>query len=137
MFSPTFTITLIHPTIFVKFCAKILFCFDTVPQPLFFNLTKITRHCLYKTHKIFEKFGGVSQTFSISSLKFLHKPASHYEKSQNMSLVFHPQWEAIDLQFLSSLWVVAEQAICSQLVYEQSQNFVYTHKFAILSTSVY
>ncbi len=100
IFSSTFTITSIHPTIFLKFYAKILFCFDTIPQPLFY-LTKITRHNFYKTYKIFEKFGGVSRTFSISSLKFLQKLASHYEKLQNMSQIFHLQWETIDLRFLS------------------------------------
>ncbi len=54
--------------------------FFLVPQLLFFNLTKITRHYFHKTYKIFEKFDVVSRTFSISSLKFLLKLASHYEK---------------------------------------------------------
>ncbi len=100
----------------------------------FFCFTKITQHYFYKTCKIIKKFDGVSQTFSISSLKFLLKLASHYEKLRNISEVFHLWWETVDLWFL---WVVAEQAICSQLVNEQSQNFVYRHKFTILSTSVY
>ncbi len=48
---------------------------------------------LYKIYKIFEKPDGVARTCSISSLKFLLKLASHYEKLQNMSQVFHPRWE--------------------------------------------
>ncbi len=71
--------------------------FNKIFSPLFFfvsaqfhnhfflNLTKIMRHYFYKTYKIFEKFDGVLWTFSISSLKFLLKLASHYEKLQNMS----------------------------------------------------
>ncbi len=70
-------ITLIHATIFLKFSAKALFRFDTVPQPFFLNLTKITRHYFCKTYKIFEKFDRVSQTFSVSSLKCLLKLVSH------------------------------------------------------------
>ncbi len=42
IFSPTSTIALIHPTIFLKFCAKILFCFDSVPQPTPANVEKMT-----------------------------------------------------------------------------------------------
>ncbi len=34
IFSPTFTITLIYPTVFLKFCARILSRFDAIPQPL-------------------------------------------------------------------------------------------------------
>ncbi len=127
IFSLTFTITLIRHTIFLKFYPKILFCFDTVSQNFFKNLTKITLHYFYKTYNIFDKFNGMSRTFSISSLMFLLKLALHCENLRNVPQVFHPQWETIDSRL----------AICSQLVYEQSQNFVYRHKFAILSTSVY
>ncbi len=131
IFSLTFTITLIHTTIFLKFCAEIFLCFFTVSQSFFFNLTKIMRHSFYKTYKIFEKF-EVLRTFSISSLMFLLKLASHYKKLQNMSQVFHPQWETIDLQFLSlsscrtsdlfqtCLWTIAE--VCLQT---QVRDFVY------------
>ncbi len=97
--SPTFTITYIHSTIFLKFCVKILFCYDTVPQLLFFFKS---RNIIFtKLVKIFEKFDVVSRTVSISSLKFLVKLVSHYEKLQNMSQVFHPRWETINLRFLS------------------------------------
>ncbi len=120
LFSPTFTITLIRPIIFLKFCAKILYCFDTVPQLLLFKLTKITRHYFYKTYTIFEKFERVSRTFSISSSKFLLKLSSHFKKLLNMSQVFHLRWETIGLQFWSMgscrtndlfptcLWTIAE-----------------------------
>ncbi len=74
IFYRTFIITLIQPTIFLKFCAKILFCFDTVLRPHFFflNVTKIVRHYFYKTYKIFEKFDGVSRTFSINTRRQNH-----------------------------------------------------------------
>ncbi len=78
----------------------------------------------------FSKNLVVSQTFSISSLKFLLKLASHYEKLQNVSQVFHSRWETLDSWFFSMgscrtsdlfptcQWTIAE--LCG-------------HKFAILS----
>ncbi len=91
-----FTVTLIHPIIFLKFYAKILFLFrPSSSTTFFFNLTKIRRHYFYKTYKIFEKFDGVSRTFSVSSLEFLLKLASHYEKLR--SQVFHPRRERLTI----------------------------------------
>ncbi len=81
-------------------CKNFFFLLTQFHNYFFFNLTKIMRHYLYKTYKIFKKFNGISRTFSINSLKFLIKP-SQYENFQNMSKVFHPRWETIDLRFLS------------------------------------
>ncbi len=66
----------------------------------FFRHTKIRRHYFYKVYKIFEKFDGVIRTFSISSLKFFLKLASHIKKLRNMCQVFHLRWETINLRFL-------------------------------------
>ncbi len=93
----------------------------------FFFLTKITRHYFDKTYKIFEKFDRVSGTFSISSLKFLLKLASYYKKLQNMSQIFHPQWETIGLRFLpmgscrtsdlfpTCLWTIGELCLLTSV----------------------
>ncbi len=69
---------------FPKILCKNSFFFRHSSATTFFYFTKITRHYFTK-HKIFEKSDGVTRTFSISSLKFLLKLASHYEKLLNTS----------------------------------------------------
>ncbi len=68
----------------------------------------------------------------LSSLKFLFKLASHYEKLQNMSEIFHPWGETIDLWFLfmgscrtwnlfqTCVWTIAELCLWTQI-----RNFIY------------
>ncbi len=110
----------------------------------FFNLTKITRHYFYKTYKIFENVDGVSRTFSISSLKFPLKLASHYEKLQNMSQVFHPRWKTIDLRFLSvgscrtsDLFLTCLCTIAELCLRTQVREFVYKCVLSLKKTREY
>ncbi len=120
---------------------KFLFVSTMLYNHFFFILLKSCVIIFYKIYKIFEKFDGVSRTLSVSSLKFFLKPASQYEKLQNISQVFHPRRETIDLWFLSMgscrtnylfstcLWTIAELCLLTQV-----RDFVYKCVLSLRST---
>ncbi len=107
------------PHNFPKIFCKNSFFFRHSSMTTFFYLTKITQHYFYKTCKIFWKLDGVSQTFSISSLKFLLKLTSHQKVVEHISC-FPSTMGDLDWRFLSMgsyktsnlfstcLWTIAE-----------------------------